>query len=97
MLIISQLRGVVRPDAKRNGRNVNIFIKRTSQIKQSDWSIHFLRTFLITDLKTSLLALKVAQFIMSNLGKYLDIHALMPKELHTEYVLTFDVYVWTDA
>ena len=37
------------------------------------------RSFLITDLKTSLLALKVAQFMMSNLGKYLDIPALMPK------------------
>ena len=52
---------------------------------------------MITDLKTLLLALKVAQLIMSNLGKYLDIPALMPKELHTEYVLPFDVYVWTVA
>ena len=60
-------------------------------------SIAFLRSFLITDLKTSLLALKVAQFIMTNLGKYLDIPALVPKELHTEYVLPFDVYVGTAA
>jgi len=37
------------------------------------------RSFLITDLKTSLLALQVAQLMMSNLGKYLDIPALMPK------------------
>ena len=58
-------------------------------------SIAFMRSFLITDLKTWLLALKVAHFMMSDLGKDLETPALMPKELHTEYVSPFDVYVWT--
>ena len=46
-------------------------------------------------LKTSLLALKVAHCMMSDLGKDLDIPALMPKELHTEYVSPFDVWTAT--
>ena len=60
-------------------------------------SIAFLRSFLMTDLKTWLLALKVAHSMKSDLGKDLDTPALMPKELHTEYVSPSDVCVWTAA